>query len=80
MYLHDRDEGRIQVVRLCLLCVQDLHRVGSTRYGEDGGLEEVLRELHGVQGGRGHDKLHIWSFLHHLLQSPSYQNQGKSVV
>ena len=35
VYLHDSDEWRIKVVRLCLLCVQHLHRVSPTRDSKD---------------------------------------------
>ena len=36
MYLHDGDEGGVEVVRLCLLRVEDLDGVGAAGDGEDG--------------------------------------------
>ena len=36
VYLHDCNEGSVQVVSLCLSGVQDVHRVGAARDREDG--------------------------------------------
>ena len=49
MNLHDCDHRRVQIVCLRLFCVQNLHRVRTTGDREDGRLEEILRELDGVQ-------------------------------
>ena len=51
MDLHDSDETGIQVVRLRLFGVENLHWVSSSWDGEDGRFIEILRELHGVQCG-----------------------------
>ena len=47
--------GIYQIVRLRLPGVQHLDWVSSARNGENRSLEEVLRELDGVEGGRCHD-------------------------
>ncbi len=43
MYLHDGDERRVQVIRLRLLRIQDLHRVRPAGDGED-----RLKNKHGT--------------------------------
>lgn len=68
MDLHDRDEAGIQVVCLRLFGVENLHWVGSARDGEDGSLKEVLGELDGIQGGGGHDELHVFALQHRLRE------------
>ena len=66
MDLHDGDEGGVQVVRLGLLAVQDLHGEGPPGDGEDGSLEEVLGELDRVQRGRRHDELQVFALQDRL--------------
>lgn len=68
MYLHDGYETGVQVVRLRLLGVEHLDGKRPARYREDGRLEEVLRELDGVQGGRGDDQLELRPLGHRLLE------------
>ena len=76
MDLHDGDEGGVQVVRLGLLAVQDLHGEGPPGDGEDGRLKEVLGELDGVQRGRRHDELHVFA----LQDGLSGGQSGTSVM
>ena len=85
MDLHDGDEAGVQVVRLGLLGVQDLHGVRSPGDGEDGSFVEVLGELDGVQRGRRHDELHVRAFLHRLGEGRGgghmlYTNDGETTT
>ncbi len=79
-YLHNRDERRVQVVGLRFSGVEDLHRKGSPWNGKDGGLEEVLGELDGIQGGRSDDKLELWSQADGLLQQAKEHVGGDSAL
>ena len=60
MDLHDGDERGIEVIRLWLLRVEDLHREGTAGNSEDRTSKEVLRELLSIQGGRGDNEFQIW--------------------
>ena len=54
MYLHDSDERRVEVVRLCLLRVEDVYRVRPAGDGEDRLGGEGRREgRRGEGGGEG---------------------------
>ncbi|KAF3853912.1 hypothetical protein F7725_014600 [Dissostichus mawsoni] len=67
MDLHDSDETGIQVVRLRLLAVQNLHWERSSWDGEDGRFTEILRELHSIQCSRGHNQLQLFALLYDPL-------------
>lgn len=75
MDLHNSDETHIQVVSFGFSGVQDLNWEGSSWDGEDGGFEEILGELDGIQRGRGHYQLHVFAFLYSLKKGHFKKNQ-----
>ena len=66
--LHHGDEGRVEVVRLGRLGVEDLDGEGAAGDGEDGALEEVRRVLFGVERRRGADELEVLAPLEQALE------------
>ncbi len=68
MDLHHGDETGIQVVCLRFFGVENLHWEGSSWDGEDGSFKEILGELDGIQCSRGHNQLHVFTFLDRLKE------------
>ena len=54
MNLHHSNESSIKVVSLCLLGVEHVHWMSTTRNGEDGLFESIEREINTTGRHREH--------------------------
>mmetsp|Transcript_7308 Transcript_7308/g.17712 ORF Transcript_7308/g.17712 Transcript_7308/m.17712 type:complete len:239 (+) Transcript_7308:1578-2294(+) len=70
MDLHDGDEGRVQVVALGGLGVQQLHGERPSRNGEDGAIAEEGRVLLGLECRGSHDEFEVGSPSQRFLHEP----------
>ena len=71
MDLHHGDQGRVEIVSLGLLGVEDFDWICPTGNGEDRTAEEVFGELLGVECSRGHDEFEVWSAFKGLCKALS---------
>ena len=63
MDLHHGDQGRVEIVSLGLLGVEDFDWICPTGNGEDRTAEEVFGELLGVERRGGDDELEVGTAL-----------------
>lgn len=76
MDLHDGDQTGIQVISLRLFSVQHLYWVSTAWNGENGGLVEILGELHSVQRSGCHNQLHVCALLYSLCKKNPTQSDA----
>jgi hypothetical protein len=65
--VQDRDDGRVQIVRLGRLGVEHLHAVHAAGHGEDGGAVKVAGEALGVERGGGDDQPQVLPVVRSLV-------------
>ena len=70
VYLQDRDDARVDVVRLWRFGIEDIDRVHPPRYHKDTRVVKILGKLLRVQGGAADHQLEILPKPNYILHQP----------